>query len=242
MTAENVGEEERESNPLADMFGWPELERARSLLSSLSNASDREAVIFAASVVDDYLLETLEIAAPSDLNKSRRNRALHYPGPFSSLAARAELCRWIGLIDGDLHAAIDALRAVRNDVAHSGDKFELEFQDQRLAKLKELGGGMAPVVNRLSNELTIRSYIDAFRAAVAEDEKLRALFENDGEAREALFGNQEIMATLQQRALRLELGFATLFICSLLVMNRRRLLEDDPRSKFVRAWRSAPTS
>lgn len=101
---------------------------------------------------------------------------------------------------------------------------------------------MAPVVNRLSNELTIRSYIDAFRAAVAGDEKLRALFENDGEAREALFGNKEIMANLQQRALRLELGFATLFTCSLLVMNRRRLLEDDPRSKFVRAWRSAPTS
>ena len=114
----------------------------RQLFDNLLAESDRGAVLIGTSYVDLNLRKLLEAIAPVELSKNRLRSIVEYPGPLSSFAARTQVAFLCRLINRDLYDAIEALREIRNSVAHEPDKFVLANHKEKLKRVYSLGPGV----------------------------------------------------------------------------------------------------
>jgi len=65
-------------------------------------------------------------------SEERLRAILDYPGPLSTFAARTQVAFLCRLINGSVYSAIEALREIRNSVAHKPDEFVLADQKEKL--------------------------------------------------------------------------------------------------------------
>src|SRR5689334_1468208 len=117
----------------------PEIKQLfESVFSTLVVESDRGAVLIGASHTDLHLRSLFEKLAPKAISQRELRHTLNYPGPLSTLSAKADIAYITRLISYNLHEAIHHLRRIRNDVAHSPDSFRLADHKERLWKMYEL--------------------------------------------------------------------------------------------------------
>ncbi len=83
---------------------------------SLTNESERGAVLIGASKVEVYLEKLLNIILPSK-TKAYKSRLLNYRGPLSSLSGKIELLYAFRIVDEQVYNSLNALRKIRNEAA-----------------------------------------------------------------------------------------------------------------------------
>jgi hypothetical protein len=189
----------------------------KSVFQTIVVESDRGAVLVATSIVDEYLRRLFERSASPKLGHKKQRQLLEYPGPVSSLAAKADIALMTRIIDLRLHTAIHRLRKLRNRVAHDTVSFQLADHQKEMREISDLGPGVPVGVNGMAAELVV----DMFLHGVAEREgvlpKEERLFNSPREALDHLSEMPDALAALQERALRLELGIGVVLICGMIV-------------------------
>ena len=151
-------------------FDYPEIKKLFShLLDSLLEESGRGAVLIGTTHVDDYLLKLISDSLPNQEN-GFKNRLLNYPGPLSSFSARIELAFAFRLIHRNLYDALNALRKVRNDAAHSSASFSLtEFQD-RMTKVYQLGPGFPDFIRTEARRMLVTTKVEMVKKLFDEND------------------------------------------------------------------------
>lgn len=127
------GETSNDSDETSDthFLAHPEIkELFSSVFSTLVEESDRGAVLVGAEHVARHLKRLFEAVAPQAISQRRLKETLGFPGALSSFSAKTEVAYLTRLISKDLYDAINHLRGLRNDLAHSPDSFRLVDYEQ----------------------------------------------------------------------------------------------------------------
>ncbi|MBI1310669.1 hypothetical protein GC176_05115 [bacterium] len=214
-----------------------------SALTTLVSESDRGAVLIGAAHVDEFLRTVFERLAPKSMSRAQSKRILDYPGPLSSLSAKADIAFTTRLISANVYEAIGHLRKIRNHAAHSSGEFKLADYDDEIRKMYAAIGPTVPLgVNHLANELLVRS-------AVARILEIKNPFSDDGstvfndpmEVIDHLSEHPELTAKLDERRPRFEFALGLVFACAVLVLERdsaSKLLKDNVTLGSFAATRS----
>jgi len=112
---------------------------AEQFVANLSEESDRGAVILAATMVEDTLLEVLSSRMPT-LNSDERSRMFDHEGIAGSFSAKIKLAQGLGIIDRKVARSIDIIREMRNACAHSRQAISFETPELRDAFLTSMEG------------------------------------------------------------------------------------------------------
>lgn len=91
---------------------------------SLTNESERGAVLVGTSKIENYLEKLLSVIIPEN-SKAYKSRLFNYPGALSSFSGKIELLYAFRIIDKKLYLSLNALRKVRNKAAHDSESFAL---------------------------------------------------------------------------------------------------------------------
>ncbi len=95
----------------------PEIASLGHFLNAFNAESDRGAALTATAILDEVLGKILEAFFVE--SQQTRDLLFKHHAPLSSLAARADACHALGLLNSNEHAEITTLRRIRNEFAHS---------------------------------------------------------------------------------------------------------------------------
>ena len=107
-----------------------------AFLARLAHESERAAVVMGVALTDESLESTLlKLLLPA---KSKKDDLFDPDRPIGSFGAKIRLAHRLGLIDDEFCSALDMLRKIRNDFAHSSDHKSLSDQEHsnRIDQLK----------------------------------------------------------------------------------------------------------
>jgi len=105
-------------------------------LGQLAHESERAAVVMGGALVDESLEAALvKLLLPS---KSKRDELFDPDQPIGSFRAKTRLAHRLGLVDDKFCSALDMLRRIRNDFAHSSESKTLNDAEHsdRVRQLK----------------------------------------------------------------------------------------------------------
>lgn len=210
----------------------PEVQAAfGQTLLDLFRESDRGAVLVGAALVDEHLGRLFEAHFASDLPAGLSRRLLG-TGPLSTMSARADIARAMGLIGPIVYDAIHVLRRIRNDVAHTSNSFRLENHHRSIAIISGLGGGLSEFTEHQAADITVELFISRLEQMTADATNAGAekLFEGRREIAECIQRRPEIKRLLHEQADRFRLGLGVAFICGFLVACRTKLMEPKTES------------
>lgn len=194
-----------------------------SISSTIVQESDRGAVLIGAAHIDLHLRVLFETVAPKSISKRKLRPILEYPGSLSSLSAKADIAYLTRLISDSVYEAINHLRRIRNEVAHSPDSFRLAEHEERLRKMYELGHGVPAAINRWAGEAIVSSAVkNIMEIKDPVSDEAEPAFATSQEALDYLSERPEIMAVLEERRPRYELALGIGIICGLIVYHRDR--------------------
>lgn len=118
---------------------------------ALSNESDRGGILLGCSIVERYLTELIETILPED-NKKYKNKILNYPGPLSTFSGKIELAYAFRIIDKNIYSALNSLRKIRNEAAHSNNDFTFSIIETRLEELYTLKEGNPELIHNIAKK------------------------------------------------------------------------------------------
>jgi DNA-binding MltR family transcriptional regulator len=98
-------------------FSDEALNRSLALVSEIEEQSDRGVAIVGLAWVEEALLEALESFLVDD--KKARDRLFGRSGPLSSLSAKIDLARLLGMTTKVISSDMHTMREIRNEFAHS---------------------------------------------------------------------------------------------------------------------------
>lgn len=87
-------------------------------LASLNNESDRGAIILAATLIDDALIEALSKLL-SGINSDEADRLFGYRGPLGTFSSRIILAQGLGIYSRRVRKQIEIIKEMRNIAAHA---------------------------------------------------------------------------------------------------------------------------
>jgi hypothetical protein len=195
------------------------LELFRQLFNNVLAESDRGTVLVGTSYVDLHLRKLFEAIAPRELSQKRLRAILDYPGPLSTFAARTQVAFLCRLINGSVYSAIEALREIRNSVAHKPDEFVLADHKEKLQRIYSLGRGVPVWVNRLACELLGRTFLERAVEIRLPDSEY-PIFSSPADVINYITDKPGLLAPLNERLPRGELGIGILLICALIIHSR----------------------
>ncbi len=139
----------------------PEIERTfNQIFNMILAESDMGAVLISTSVLDNYLRKLFEKVMPSSCAKGTKRSLLNYPGPLSSLSAKADVAYAMRLIGDSIHKSIHILREIRNKAAHQPEVFTLDAHKHRLKEMYEIAEGFSELVFVMSKIYIFQSFFD----------------------------------------------------------------------------------
>ena len=198
------------------------------LLHGIGDESDRGAVLIGCAHVDNILKSLFEATFPAGLSKRRRRELLGYPGSLGTFSARIEIAYCTRLISESLYKALQALRTLRNDLAHSPDAFQLRGKEHLLAEIYQIGGS-PDGIPKLAADMLARAKIDMalkFAREQREDgDDLPPVVTTELEAVEFIRGNAELMEGLRNQAPQWAMVLAITLICATIVIQRDAAVE-----------------
>jgi hypothetical protein len=122
---------------------------------SLTNESERGAILIGASKVEVYLEKLLDIILPSK-TKAYKSRLLNYPGPLSSFSGKIELLYAFRIIEEQVYNSLNALRKIRNEAAHTADPFSLKAASGHLEKVYNFEYGFPEAIHQVAYDGLLR--------------------------------------------------------------------------------------
>lgn len=216
-------EPESEDHFLADPAVAGAFER---MLDEFSRETDRGSILIAADIVAAHLEGIIAALAPASFPRNRVKGLLNYPGPLSTLAARADIAFMAGFIGDTAHRSIDLLRGLRNKAAHSQGAFSLAEHRETLRAICDLGPGTAAGVNRFAAELILRSVVGSLLERGVEIEAEIGInpFATPSEIIDELSARPEHMKMIEDRLPRMELAFGVWILLGLMTHQQKAML------------------
>lgn len=101
--------------------------------TSISNETDRGAVLMSAAYLDDKLKELIEKRLVQDRKIARR--AFEFNGPLGTFSSRINFAYLIGVIPKNAQRDLHTIRAIRNQFAHYASP--LNYEDEKVKPLCE---------------------------------------------------------------------------------------------------------
>jgi len=212
-------------------FDNPEIKKLFSdLLDSLFDESGRGALLIATSHVDDHLTKLIESSLPSDLSNTHKDKLFRYPGPLSSFSSKIELAYVFRLIGKNLYDSLNALRKLRNDAAHSLEKFELHELNEKLKPIYNLGPGVSAVIRETSITALVKFKADLVKKILDESEIEE---EAKKEIFEKTFKDKDKLEILEKQIPFWELVYGLSLLCGLIVYYKDKTSK---LTKDLRIW------
>ncbi len=115
----------------------------------LANESDRGAVLIGANTLDEHLQKLILAILPKD-DKRYKSKLFDYPGTLSSFSGKLEMLYAFRIIDSKLYECINALRKIRNGVAHSSFEFSIKDIADKIRDIYNLDDGFPEIIDRLA--------------------------------------------------------------------------------------------
>lgn len=157
----------RESIPL---FKYPEFsDTFTELFEKLLNESSRGAILIGTSYVEENLEKFILKILPSKQKKDT-SRLLKYPGPLSSFSAKLELSYAFRLIPERTYNALNYLKKIRNDAAHSSNDFKLSKFE--IDNIFNIGDGFQTMINDSSIIMMKKMKIEPLKESLSKIESL----------------------------------------------------------------------
>lgn len=202
-------------------FDYPEIVKLfRELFDRIFEESGRGALLIATAHIDDHLTKLLKEILPPDISKSNREKLFRYPGPLSSFSSKIELSYSFRLINKNLYNSLNALRKLRNDAAHSSEKFDLNELNDRMKHFYDLGPDIPNFIKNISKEMLVQSKLIDIESIedwdkLTEEEK-KKLIEN-------ITRDEKIMNSLEKQVPHWELLNGLCLICAIIVDKREKI-------------------
>jgi hypothetical protein len=195
------------------------------LLVSLTAESDRGAILVGTAHVDNCLRSLLEAVLPTDLGKPERGELLRYPGPLSALAARTQVTYGLRLVPRSIYDSVNALRDMRNDVAHRPEAFALRTQEDRIRQVYAAMGpdfpnGLRGLALEMMLDYKTHVLIEAAREVAQRDPDLGLLIETKEQAANFIRETPEVLEAMRDEVLRWELAIGIAAICGVIIQYR----------------------
>jgi mannitol operon repressor len=117
----------------------PEVNELGEFLNSFNKESDRGAVLLAASILDEWLLEIIQSYLIND--KVSKELLLGFSAPLGTFSAKTKAAYSLGLIEKNEYDEINIIRKIRNEFGHSwkGVSFDTPKIEKECNKLEWLG-------------------------------------------------------------------------------------------------------
>jgi len=198
----------------------------KNAVTSLLAESDRGAVLIAAETVSNHLEESFQRIAPAFF-APKLKAILNYPGAFGSFASRADAAALIGFLPENAYNAINLLRRVRNNAAHSHEEFKLIDESQRIKEmLGQLGDNIPYALRGMGTAILLRIAFDNLKKSGLEmmETEGRNPFETDEEIAKQVEAHPNAINLLEQRLPRMELGLAVWLLVGLMTLQRDKFI------------------
>jgi hypothetical protein len=219
-----VGEHEKSTD---DWLSTPETDAAfTNAVTSFLAESDRGAVLIAAETVSNHLEESFRRLSP-EFFVPRLRTVLNYPGPLSSLSSRADAAALFGLLSENAYNAINLLRRIRNNAAHSQGDFLLSAEAQRMNEmLGQIGDNIPHALRNMGTEILLRTAFEKLKKSGVEMAATlgRNPFETDEQIAKVVGAHPTAKDLLEQRLPRMELGLAIWLLIGLMTFQRDKFV------------------
>jgi DNA-binding MltR family transcriptional regulator len=214
------------------------------LLISLTAESDRGAILVGTAHVDNTFASLLEAVFPAALSKKDRKRLLKYPGPLSSLAARADVAYALRLIPRTAYDATNALRAIRNELAHGPDAFDLAEQYDRIRTIyaamgETLPGGLRQLAIEMMLEYKSKVAMDAVKELNQEYPEAKLDIDDKAKVLKYISDKPDLIKALDAQVPRWELAIGIALLCGMIIMFRERASKVLGSQTLIGSLRSA---
>lgn len=212
---------------MASPFDHPEArELFETLTRSLGTESDRGVILIGAAHIDKYLTSLFQAVFPQSLGKKPRERLLGYPGLLSSFSAKLEAAFALRLIPRRVYDALNALRRLRNELAHSPDAFDLRKHEQRYREIYELGPDFPDYVRHWALKSTTnykRMVVDdAIRELNEENPDFDPVTLSEQDLADFVSKNPDVKESLDKQLPHWELAIGIALLGSQIVFHRDR--------------------
>lgn len=218
------------------------LEAGQRILEAVGREGDRGAMLVAGEMLSGFLRDALKAIRPDALDKKDLGQLFGGGGALASWSTRSQVAALIGLITPRTLNALNDLRAIRNKAAHSEASFSLETYSVKLRQAFDLGPGAMVAINRMALETVMRDAVSAVsgRGAKLAEEIGRNPFEDPQEVLRLISEDDEILATLGNRAWRLELGIGVWLLLGLMRLERDAFMARNGKAEVVALGDSRP--
>lgn len=201
-------------NKTIPIFKYPEFkETFRELFDKLLNESGRGAILVGTSYVEDSLEKFILKILPNN-QKKYTSRLLNYPGPLSSFSAKIELTFAFRLISEKNYNALNYLRKIRNEAAHSSKEFCLTKTE--LDKIFDLGEGFTTMIHDSSFNMMMNMKEKSIKAFISEDgmdeEEINTIFSSS-------LKDEKVISALENQLPHWKLIVGLSIICGMLRYN-----------------------
>lgn len=183
-----------------------------NVMTSLVGESDRGAVLVAAVYVDECLKDLLSSVAPRGY--ARKGRRL------GTLSTRADIAFVGRLISEPMYSAIQALRKLRNSVAHEAREFKLENHESEIRGVFEIGPDVPGSVQRMAIEAMMATKMPDMMAVRDPSDETQPYFKNPQELLDYISDKPDIISSLERQLPRYKLAVGIWFIVAMLVWAR----------------------
>lgn len=110
-----------------------ELEEYKPLFDELRNESDRACAVLSRGILESHLRALLQKFFIKDQTKSEMKELFEGNGPLSTFSSRIKLCYSLGLIRKMERDALNSIRSISNEFAHSISR-DFNFENKTISQ------------------------------------------------------------------------------------------------------------
>jgi len=182
------------------------------IFSELLRESDRGSVIMGADILDSQLnLKLDEIMTSNAIKPKERKRMLQFNGVFGTLSSKIDALYAFGCISDKSRNSANALRKIRNNAAHSNERFEMSDNSDHLMNMYDLGADNVPeLINVLAQDHLIKRFT---LNALSSDAGRAPLFNSEDEAKKYLRSSPEALGRIGKHIPQVSFAFGLIFLC-----------------------------
>lgn len=183
----------------------------------LGAESDRGVVLVGSSHIDQHLKKLFEEIRPKGLSGKMMKEMLSATGPLGTHSGKLKLAYLTRLIPERLFRAIDALRDLRNDLAHGITGFSLKGREQQIAQVCNLGDDVPIFINRIACECLVKRFVSLINEAEQSLPDSTDEFEDREAALKFFLAQPALTNRAEELRPRFELAIGIVLICALLI-------------------------
>ena len=167
----------------------------------------------AASQVDYFLEKALKEIAPKGISKNKLDNIFDFTGPLGTFSSRLNIALYLRIINDQVFQAINALRGLRNDVAHKPKTFSLSDKQDSIDKLYNLGVGVPETLHSCAIKGVLKAAIDHALTIEIDDDRA---FTDVREVVRFIQENPGIKRSMEEILPKWKLGLGIALICGII--------------------------